>query len=184
MALEDLTGPNVFIDALEEANPFGGDEVREGADHTRGVKNVLKNQFPALDAAVTSTPAQLNGLLAYPVGAVFMTYDAANPATWFGGTWLQIAQGRMLMGEGSDGAGNTYAIGDTGGEATHVLTEAEMPAHTHTMENNVTAVNEGMAQSTGAAAWGRNAVTNSTGGGDAHENRPYYFTVAMWRRTA
>lgn len=29
------------------------------------------------------------------------------------------------------GAGNTYAVAATGGEATHTLTEAEMPSHSH-----------------------------------------------------
>ena len=36
------------------------------------------------------------------------------------------------------GAGNNYAKGATGGEATHQLTEAEMPAHTHGSAGNHT----------------------------------------------
>lgn len=60
MALEDLTGPSKFIDALVAANPGSADDRREGDDHIRGVKNVLKNTFPNINAAVTLTDEQLN----------------------------------------------------------------------------------------------------------------------------
>jgi len=41
---------------------------------------------------------------------------------------------RTLVGKGGSGTGELgNAIGDTGGEESHTLTEAEMPSHTHTM---------------------------------------------------
>ena len=42
-----------------------------------------------------------------------MSVNATNPAELFGGTWEQIKD-RFLLA-----AGNTYAAGSTGGEATH-----------------------------------------------------------------
>jgi hypothetical protein len=60
MALEDLTGTDKFITALVPNNPDGLDDRRQGDDHDRGIKNVLLNSFPNIDAPVTATPAQLN----------------------------------------------------------------------------------------------------------------------------
>ena len=61
MALEDLTGTK-YIDDLVSTNPAAGDNVSEGDDHIRGIKNVLKTTFPSIDGAVTATQAELNVL--------------------------------------------------------------------------------------------------------------------------
>ena len=59
MALEDLTGTK-YIDSLNAANPVASDDVAEGDDHIRGIKNVLKTTFPNLDGAVNATDTELN----------------------------------------------------------------------------------------------------------------------------
>ena len=59
MALEDLTGTK-YIDSLNTANPAASDDVAEGDDHIRGIKNVLKTTFPNLDGAVNATDTELN----------------------------------------------------------------------------------------------------------------------------
>ena len=59
MALEDLTGTK-SLDDLNASNPAAGDDVSEGDDHIRGIKNVLKLTFPNVDAAVNATPTELN----------------------------------------------------------------------------------------------------------------------------
>ena len=60
MALEDLTGSGKYIDDLVSSNPAAGDNVSEGDDHIRGLKNVLKLSFPAITGAVTPTHTELN----------------------------------------------------------------------------------------------------------------------------
>ena len=62
----------------------------------------------------------------YPVGSIYMSANATNPASLFGGTWAALDDGRVLIG-----AGAAYPAGSTGGEATHTLTTNEMPSHTH-----------------------------------------------------
>ena len=61
----------------------------------------------------------------YPIGSIYMSINETNPSELFGGEWEQI-QDRFLLASGS-----TYSAGATGGEATHTLTENEMPSHTH-----------------------------------------------------
>lgn len=125
----------------------------------------------------------------YPVGSIYMSMSSTNPGTLFGGTWEQI-QNRFLLS-----AGSTYTAGATGGEATHTLTEQEMPSHNH----RLTAAFSG-------GTWARHYYgfignvgndgqqnpiydeapnrTSSTGGGQAHNNMPPYLVVYMWKRTA
>ena len=57
----------------------------------------------------------------YPVGSVKLTWDAVNPGTRLGGTWVQFSQGRVLLGQGtgSDGStSQTFGAGATGGRYT------------------------------------------------------------------
>lgn len=127
----------------------------------------------------------------YPVGAIYMSAAATNPGTLFGfGTWEQIKDVFLLA------AGDTYAGGSTGGEATHILSQAEMPAHYHTifagnpsgpyytaaigfpaiMESNGTPVTK---------SWGAEMCrTADKGDGEAHNNMPPYLAVYAWKRTA
>ncbi|MCS5550600.1 MAG: hypothetical protein NZ811_03675 [Gammaproteobacteria bacterium] len=60
MALENLTGTDKFIDDLTATNPVIADDVSEGDDHIRGIKNVLKNTFPNVTGAVSATQTELN----------------------------------------------------------------------------------------------------------------------------
>lgn len=48
-----------------------------------------------------------------------------NPGNTIGDTWAKI-ESRFLLGQSS-----SYAIGATGGAATHTLTVKEMPSHSH-----------------------------------------------------
>lgn len=58
-------------------------------------------------------------LKAFPVGAVYITYNNNNPSNFLGGTWEQFGQGRTLIGQGTGSDGSTSMsftdAGDTGG---------------------------------------------------------------------
>lgn len=82
------------------------------------------------------------------------------------------------------GAGSGYGVGDTGGEAAHVLIGAEMPSHHHTYETLVSASSTGYKNQRVALVWKycaelkQSRNTGSKGGGGAHENRPPYYSLA------
>ena len=66
----------------------------------------------------------------FPVGSIYITATNTNPGTFLGGTWVQIAQGRTLIGVGTLGT-DTYGVGATGGAARVTLSVTEMPSHNH-----------------------------------------------------
>jgi hypothetical protein len=51
-----------FIAGLDPTNPTGLDDVSQGDDHVRLVKQVLKNTLPNADAAITASSAVLNAV--------------------------------------------------------------------------------------------------------------------------
>lgn len=122
----------------------------------------------------------------YPVGAIYMSAAATNPGTLFGfGTWEQIKDTFLLA------AGDAYAAGATGGEATHQLTIAEMPYHQHQMVNGNNGGYDysGWTKSTivlsdARKGYAGNANTSYAGESASHNNMPPYLAVYMWKRTA
>lgn len=128
----------------------------------------------------------------YPVGSIYISLSATNPASLFGGSWKQIT-GRFLLA-----AGGGYSAGGTGGAATVTLTTNQIPSHTHRINDSVWmnvsgSKNIWFAQDTqgfymnDVANGGRSSTswtTYATGGGAEHNNMPPYYAVYMWRRTA
>jgi len=80
----------------------------------------------ATDNTATAIATKIFDLL-YPIGSIVEFATAANPNSLPGwkGTWTQIKDKFTLA------AGDIYAAGQTGGSATHALTEAQMPSHKH-----------------------------------------------------
>jgi len=72
--------------------------------------------------------ASLVGNLLYPVGSIYTNSSVAtNPGTLLGfGTWTAFAEGKVIIGAGTNG-GQTFANGDTGGSYAPTLL-----SHTHT----------------------------------------------------
>jgi microcystin-dependent protein len=69
---------------------------------------------------------------------------------------------------------NTTSVGATGGESSHVLTVAEMPAHTHGEQDPGSVVVQAGTPSVALSDPGLPSQTGSTGGGEAHNNMPPY----------
>lgn len=123
--------------------------------------------------------------LVYPVGAIYMSTVKTNPSTLFGfGTWERIQDTFLLA------AGTTYAGGSTGGEATHTLTNSEIPSHNHAIfYPNASAGNDYAPigyPNVGSKStyWAVGSYTGDVGGGQAHNNMPPYLAVYVWKRTA
>ena len=98
----------------------------------------------------------------YPVGSIYMSAVNVSPASFLGGTWQAIEQGRMLMA-----AGSSWQAGTTGGNAYHTLTIAELPAHNHSATETA-AGGHTHGASTGSAGSHDHASSMGTAGAHDH----------------
>ena len=127
--------------------------------------------------------------LIYPVGSIYMSVAAANPSSFFGGTWVAWGSGRVPVGVNTSDS-NFSSVEKTGGASTHTLTVAQIPSHSHTNKYY---------DGAGSSTWGYNYTNGKsntstatpesggigyTGGGAAHNNLQPYITCYMWKRTA
>ena len=136
------------------------------------------------------------GLLAYPVGSIYISANETNPGTLFGGTWEQIKD-RFLLA-----CGDAYINGKTGGRANHkhstgnhTLTVEEMPSHAHSLMNYNSAGDESgynFVPNIGGGSKGYyNMGTAKNGGNKPHSHGdtgsanhlPPYLAVYVWKRT-
>ncbi len=170
---KDINDTNTEVekkfDSSDVVDPMVTTQAGFAAD-AKATGDALKSQNSKIDSIWSKI---------YPVGSIYISTSPTNPSTLFGGSWSQIT-GRFLLA-----AGSGYSAGSTGGEATHVLTQNEMPNHAHSWwMYNFTQVG-GTGGGAGVLAGGTTSqTTGSSGGGAAHNNMPPYYVVYMWHRTA
>ena len=126
---------------------------------SRGVKPAEGSYWHALSNFYTSN-SLVSDLLnrVYPVGSIYMSAVNVSPASFLGGTWQAIEQGRMLMA-----AGSSWQAGTTGGAAYHTLTIAELPAHDHSAVETAAGGHTHGASTGSAGAHSHSGSTNNAG---------------------
>lgn len=157
------------------------------ADFTAAQLNALKGAKG--DKGDPGDP--LSVLAAYPVGSIYIsTNNNKGPAELFGGKWKEIHGAFLFANSG------LHPAGEVGGEEEHILTEEEMPAHTHTMYAYNPGGDVTWTPSAGTwlvdpgsvtennTTWEARLGMNNAGSGNAHNNMPPYFSVYMWERVS
>lgn len=103
----------------------------------------------------------------YPVGAIYMSISPANPGTFLGGVWEQWSNGRVAVGV--DVSDNRFDEAErTGGNCEHTLDVANLPKHSHGMNNHTHVYSASI--STGSAGDHSHSVnlSGTTGAESAH----------------
>jgi len=194
-------------DGQDGAQGLQGEQGIQGIQGEQGIQGIQGIQGmqgePGSDATVTKPAVEAvligeiiththpgGGGQAFPVGSIFISVVATNPATLLGyGTWSAFGTGRVLVGIDS-GDTDFNIVEETGGEKTHILTEAEMPSHAHVQRRHATSTGSlnGWTTATDTSSSNpQNAGTLTTataGSGTAHNNLQPYIVVYMWKRTA
>ena len=135
---------------------------------------------------------------AYPVGSIYISTIATNPATTFGfGTWVEFGAGKVLVGQD---AGDTAfdTLEETGGSknaivVSHTHTTEEAGNHRHGLTMGITNVDNGNFGGGNSTTYGtqytqyagdHTHTINSTGSSGTNANLQPYVVVKMWKRTA
>ena len=143
---------------------FTDAEYTEGWDFV-GSAPPTKNQFDAwfryVDERLKWLYDQMQATASklYPVGSVYISFNATDPSTLFGGTWVRLKD-RFLLA-----SGDTYAANTTGGSATKTIAVSNMPAHNHSVNASG---NHSHTATTSAAGNHTHTGTTSRGGEHSH----------------
>jgi hypothetical protein len=174
------------------------------ADSTTGVGVSWKNNVN-VSGTITGSSFSGNGIT--PIGGIIMwsgTIAAAQALTGWalcdGTNGTPNLTNRFIVGAASD-TGNygwdaatgavsgNYAPGNTGGQAAHQLTIAELASHNHSLSGLWRTSPNPISPYDGWAAGNRwststTGTSGSQGGNQYHENRPPYYALAFIMRTA
>ena len=158
-----------------------------GTTETQTLTNKTLSTGSVLDANVNVIEVLKK---AYPIGSVYINAsNSTNPASLLGfGTWVAFGAGKVMVGlDAGDTSFDT--VGETGGEKTHILTVAEMPAHKHKFgytggNTDATGLPYSVGKAIGHDPSNVYSETTSTGGGGSHNNLQPYIVVYFWKRTA
>jgi hypothetical protein len=125
----------------------------------------------------------------WPIGSIYLSVDATDPADRFGGRWTRIENAFLLA------ASNAHPAGERGGEEQVTLTQEQMPKHAHVHNdyiqgyvnanyrdgfNTYASPTQELAGGDRQAAQGG---SSSAGGSQPHNNMPPYISVYVWQRT-
>lgn len=114
----------------------------------------------------------------FPVGAIVIWSGASTaiPEGWAlcnGANGTPDLRDRFIVG-----AGGSYSVGNTGGENTVTLTVNQMPSHNHSVSAcTPTGATGSYISATNSSKNATPVTSTSTGGGQAHENRPPYYAL-------
>ena len=153
------------------------------ATNKADISTIIANLTSNKSSDSSSTYFKLMKLI-YPVGSIYWSGNSTNPASLFGGTWVQIKD-RFIWAKG-----DSDTVNATGGAKTVTLAVANIPSHTHsfTPAGSVSAHAHGLNNHTHSftPAGSVSVKTNptfkgsavNTGGMSANETHNHYVDLA------
>lgn len=115
----------------QKLNELGGGSSTEDIEELNQQLSSLLTTVETLSSKVSTMESQMASIdKVYPVGSIYMSMSETDPGTLFGGAWTRLPDKFLI------GAGGSYSVGATGGEADHTLTLSEIPSHSHSVSGS------------------------------------------------
>ena len=209
-AVVDLAIGDITAGAIANITFVSDTVILEGENLASSTVPGIITEDRVEEIANTKTNATLATWCPFPVGAIYMSTNSANPSTfWTGTTWQAFATGKTIVGiDTSDTDFNS--VNKAGGSKEVVLTVPNLPAHNHTVGDNshshsVNGVGDHShtlndhnhyipphqhvspwGDDGGGAPWGTYGGKNMLGSGKADNNNWWYYTspVDQWTNGA
>ena len=168
----DIYNPAIGTAIGIEENNFVSDSINYGMSPSGSIQ-----MFAGSTAPIGWLLANGASLLRADYPALFSvigtTYGSVD-ATHF---TLPDLRGRVAVGKSTDTEFDN--LGETGGEKTHVLTEAELASHSHTIQvyQSSSGAYTNVPQKTGEASNSGSYTSSSVGSNTAHNNLQPYITL-------
>lgn len=156
--LDDWNNNTTSIDSAMQANKTN---ISNNATNITSILNGLST----VNTDDTSSIYYKLMKLIYPVGSLYWSSKSTNPASLFGGTWVQIKDRFVLA------CGDTYkTVGATGGASSVTLSVSNMPSHKHsfTPSGTVSSHTHGLNNHTHSFSWSGNHSHEITDPGHVH----------------
>lgn len=203
--VETLIKKTVDAFESEEEERIAGENKRIASENKRIASEnerqaVMGNLVEALEGIKQLISGESKAALsiAYPVGAVYISFEKTSPSVLFGGTWEAIEDGRFLMateglaeikGGASDHnhlAGNLFAeFGMSGFNLNEIRWNDRYVPSGYTPDGYVeTNASATLINNIDTGSTNNNHVTQVGGETANGNNIPPYITVFMWRRIA
>lgn len=182
---------NSFNNKITEVNEFVNNTAQEVKNDSTTKYSDMQAKVNNMDSKVTAMNEKVDNAVAnaisVPIGAIVIWSGSVDniPTYWHlcdGTNGTIDLRDKFVLG-----AGNGYNVGATGGEATHTLTIAEMPSHSHSIAYGFDNIYSGSQQSyrvSDISMTTSSTSTGKTGGGAAHNNMPPYYALCYIQRIA
>ena len=145
-------------------------------------KNEFDAWFKMVDEKLNYLYGQLQDTASklYPVGSVYISFNATDPSTLFGGTWARLKDTFLLAN------GDAYPANSTGGSATKTISTSNLPAHNHTVNSAGAHTHTGTTSSAGSHTHTRGSmnITGTVGAiaeeGTSYANGAFYQSSSLY----
>lgn len=132
---DDLYFKDIFTEANEEIN-IEANNLNINCLTSKNNKFSLDSDGNLIVNSITTNTSSSTSIdfdSIYPVGSIYLSMNATNPSTLFGGVWEQITGFYLYAGSTAGTGGSNVSGASTGNTGSTALSTSNLPSHNHSI---------------------------------------------------